>query len=270
MLFLATFIENRKSNLLGLCQLFMKQNLTPTHPFRVLDEILAQQAINLLSLNPHKPVITSFAELGSLITEQNCDIQLINSLRDTLERLLYALLHNFPENIFWDFDFLVNSMFRQALLADDGAVSFLESFGDKVVSLVELCGCQTEIRFRYIHDFIYGFEWAKWVQKEPQNRVHLEPFSLAFLDYLFARGKELLQLISVDDVKYHHLSDTGYRNPFCFSREPEDEYRLLTYLSQKQLIPVAAWNWNAYPVWNQPFQQIREQISLELNIPQTN
>ena len=113
----------------------MKQDLSSTHTFQLLDEILAQQSVNLLSLNPQKTLITSFAELGNLIAEQTTDIQLIATLRDTLERILYAQLQNFPENIFWDFDFMVSSMLRQALIADDGAVDFLETFGKKMVSL---------------------------------------------------------------------------------------------------------------------------------------
>ncbi len=247
----------------------MKQNPIPSQ-FQLLDEILAQHSINPLSLNPHKTLTTSFVELGNLVTQKTSQIQLIESLRDTLKRILYALLQNFPENIFWDFDFIVGSMLKQALVADAGAVCFLESFGDKIVSLMEMCGRQSEIRFCYVHDFMYGFEWAKWVQKEAQTRGVIEPFSLTFLDYLLTRCQEISQLIQVDDVRYHRIAEKCYRNPFVFSREPEDERRLLTYLAVNQLIPVAAWNWNDDPVWDKPFHQIRAQLSLELNIPKNS
>ncbi|MEA5503312.1 hypothetical protein VB735_09365 [Halotia wernerae UHCC 0503] len=243
----------------------MKQNLAPTQAFPFLDEILAQQSISLLSLNPKKTLITSFAELENLVAAQTTDMQLISHLQSTLEVILDAQLQNFPENIFWDFDFMVSSILRQALVANDGA-DFLEYFGNKMVALTELFGIKKEIRFRYVHDFMYGFEWAKWVQKEPQNRAHIEPFSLFFLDYLLIKGQELVHRISLDQVSFYKLCDTGFRNPFSFSREPEDEYRLLTYLAEKQLIPVAAWNWNAHPIWNQPFEEIRQQLSLKLNI----
>jgi hypothetical protein len=33
---------------------------------------------------------------------------------------------------------------------------------------------------------------------------------------------------------------------------------------------VAAWNWNAQPVWNKSFHELREQLSLKLNIPQNS
>ncbi|MEH1970424.1 hypothetical protein [Nostoc sp.] len=244
----------------------MKQKLTPTHTFQFIDEILAQQSVNLLSLNPQKTLITSFAELGNLSAGQNTDIQIIITLQETLESIVFTQLQNFPENIFWDFDFLVSSMIKQALIAEEGAVPFLKSFGKKMVYLTEMFGNKTEMRFRYVHDFMYGFEWARWVQKEPQKRAHIEPFSLLFLDYLLIKGKELLQRINHGQITSYKLCDTGYRNPFTFSREPEDEYRLLTYLAEEQLIPVAVWDWNASPVWNKPFQEMRQQLALKLNI----
>ncbi|MEH2070468.1 MAG: hypothetical protein V7K47_20295 [Nostoc sp.] len=244
----------------------MKQELTPTHTLQLIDKILAQHCIKLLSLNPKKKIITSFTELGNLITEQNIDIKIITTLQETLECIVCTQLQNFPENIFWDFDFMVSSMLRQALVADEGAVDFLKIFGEKMFYLMEMFGINTEIRFRYVHDFLYGFDWARWVQKDPKNRAKVEPFSLVFFDYLLNKGKELIQRISYGQITCYKLCDTGYRNPFSFSREPEDEYRLLTYLAQQELIPVAAWNWNASPVWNKPFQEMRQQIALKLDI----
>ncbi|NMG05694.1 hypothetical protein [Brasilonema sp. UFV-L1] len=248
----------------------MKQNRTLSHHFQLLDEILAQHTASPLSLNPHKTFSTSFVELGNLITENTCDIQLINSLSHTLERILDAMLYNFPENIFWDFDLMTSSILKQALVAEDNALSFVESWGDKIVSLMELFGRKSEICFRYVHDFTYGFDWAKWVQNEPQTRAVIEPFSLTFLDYLLSKGKKILQLIRVGDSHYHQLREKCYRNPFCFSREPENEYRLLTYLAAQQLIPVPGWDWNAQPIWNKPFCQLREELSLKLHIPKNN
>jgi hypothetical protein len=239
-----------------------------TSSFYILDEIFEQNSIQPLSLNPGKKLITSFAEMGNLISEQTTDTQFIKTLYDTLEIIIHAQIQNFPENIFWDFDFLVNNMIRQALVNEIGAVNFLEIFAHKVVLLMQLFGKHTELSFHYVHDFIYGFDWARWVQKEPENRAFIEPYNLIFLDDLLLRGQELLQLIHQDKVKYYKLSEAGYRNPFCFSREPEDEQRLLTCLARENLIPVAVWNWNAQPVWDQQFQYIREQYARKLNIGQ--
>jgi hypothetical protein len=186
----------------------MKQNLTPIDSFSIFDEIIAQQSINQLSLNPQKTLATSFVELGSLVTAKTNDIQLITFLKNTLEQIISAYLNNFPENLFWDFDFLVSSMLRQALVAND-AVEFLTCFANKIVSLLELCGIKTKIRFRYVHDFMYGFEWARWVQKEPETRAHEEPFSLNFLDYLLVKGEEILQLICHEKANHYKPCNKG-------------------------------------------------------------
>lgn len=236
------------------------------HLFQSLDEILAQQSIKPLSLNPDKTLTTSFVELENLITGSITDQEIIITMRDILELIIYAQVQNFPENIFWDFDFTVSSMVRQALVAEEGAIAFLECFGKKMVLLIELFGIKKEIRFRYVHDFIYGFDWARWVQKEPQTRSDSEPFSLVFLDYLLIKGEKLVKRINYGQVTSYNLGNTGHRNPFDFSREPEDERLLLTSLAKEKLIPVEAWNWDTSPVWNQPFQEMRQQLALELNI----
>ncbi|AFY47339.1 hypothetical protein Nos7524_1461 [Nostoc sp. PCC 7524] len=244
----------------------MKQHTAPNHAFQFIDEILSQHNVNLLTLNPHKKIITSFVEIGELITEKVTDPQVIKALQNTLENIVISQIQNFPENIFWDFDFMVSSMLHQALAAEDGAVNFIETFGEKIVLLSELFGSKNEIRFRYVHDFMYGFDWARWVQREPATRADIEPFSLIFLDYLLTKSQELIQRIHLDNSQPYKLCDNGFRNPFTFSREPEDEYRLLTHLAPAELIPVAAWDWNACPIWNKPFQEMREQLALELNI----
>ena len=242
----------------------MQQKLISTHDFGLLDQMIVQQGIRPLSLNPHKNLITSFQDIGNLIVERTDDVQIIQCLYNTVERIVRAQLVNFPENIFWDFDFMIRNMLEQAIIADDKAILFLESFGNKLVELMELFGFTKEIRFQYVHDFMYGFDWARWVNKEPEKRAEIQLFSLTFLDNVLSKSKAILQLMSVDDTRYHHISSQSYWNAFCFSRDPEHEYRLLTHLAAYELIPVATWNWNASPVWNKPFDQIREELSSKL------
>jgi hypothetical protein len=248
----------------------MKHDLKPNHLFQCLDDILTAQSLNPLTLNPHKTLITNFVELENLITTITTDEEFILALRDTLELIIYAQVQNFPENIFWDFDFLVSSMVRQALVADEGAIYFLESFGQKMNLLIELFGSKQEICFRYVHDFMYGFEWARWVQKEPENRANSDPFNLVFLDYLLMKGEKLIRQINCGQVTSYKLGNTGYRNPFDFSREPEDESLLFNYLAREKLIPVEAWKWDTSPVWNKPFQEMRQELALKLNIQPQN
>ncbi|MEL6457219.1 MAG: hypothetical protein AAFQ91_03045 [Cyanobacteria bacterium J06621_15] len=243
----------------------MRLHFKPDNSFQVLDEIIAQNVVNPLSLNPNKSVITSFTELEIKITQQVSDVELITIIRDSLEKILNALLKNFPENIFWDFDFVVSCMLNQALLADY-STDVLEDFSNKIVLLMNMFGRESEIRFRYIHDFTYGFDWVRWVKKKPSQRANTEPFCFDFLDDLLCKGEEILQRIKKDDVDYPQISHKRYRNPFGFSREPEDERRLLSYLAARECIPVPAWEWNTVTVWDKPFYQIREDASKQLNI----
>lgn len=243
----------------------MKINFTSSNSFQVLDEILAQQVVKPLSLNPNQSLITSFTELEVKVVQRVSDVYLRTVFRDTLQIILESLLHNFPENIFWDFDFIVSTMLKQAL-SSDAPVDILEDFGNKIVLLMNMFGRESEIRFRYVHDFMYGFDWARWVKKKPEQRANSEPFCRHFLDDLLCKGEEILQCIKRNDLKYPQISGKRYRNPFCFSREPEDESSLLTYLAARECIPVAAWEWNTVGIWDKSFYQIREEASLKLNI----
>ena len=79
----------------------MKLNFTPSNSFQVLDEILAQQVVKPLSLNPNQSVITSFTELEVKIIQQVSDTKMIIINLDKFEKILNDLLHNFTENILW-------------------------------------------------------------------------------------------------------------------------------------------------------------------------
>jgi hypothetical protein len=244
----------------------LKQQITTNYNFQKIDEILERASVKLLTLNPQKRFMTSFVELGNLITEATTDSQIITTVINTLEIIVSAQMRNFPDNIFWDFDFMVSGMLRQALAEKDGAIAYLEKFADKMVSLNEIFGIQGEIKFRYVHDFIYGFDWARWVQRNLKTLGYVEPFSLVILDYLLNRSDEIALRIHQNHCQHYKLCVKGYRNAFGFSREPENEYRLLTNLAQKRLIPVPAWSWYGVPTWNQPFDNLRQEVALELNI----
>ena len=123
----------------------MKLNFSPNNSFQVLDEILAQHVVKPLSLNPNQSIITSFTELEVKVIQQVSDVQVLKTIRDNLKKILNALLHNFPENIFWDFDFVVSSMLNQALLAD-APIDVLDNFSNKIVLLMNMFGRESEIR----------------------------------------------------------------------------------------------------------------------------
>ncbi|MGB1014641.1 MAG: ferrochelatase, partial [Nannocystaceae bacterium] len=181
---------------------------------------------------------------------------LSEALRDGLCALVRAQLANFPGNLFWDFDYLAIAVTRQACCQPDPR-GHLEACFARMVELQTLFGQGTPIRFRYVHDFAYGYDWAKWVQRAPEKRQAVGPFDWDFLTYMHHRGHELLALIEADDSKYPRLRDTRSRNPFGFSREPEAERILHADLAARGLIPVANWDPNAAPTWKLDYASLR-------------
>jgi hypothetical protein len=159
----------------------------------------------------------------------------------------------FPETLFWDADKLAASLLREA----DGAAA-IRALGEALVALHHRFARRGAIAFRYTHDFTYGFDWARWVARDPGGRAAHGPYSPTFVAHMARRGEELLALIAANDAKYPALVEGGPRNPFGFSREPVDEARLLEALAAAGDLPVAAWDVAAVPVWARPFAELRE------------
>jgi hypothetical protein len=178
-----------------------------------------------------------------------------------------AMRRAFPHNIFGDLDHLAASLWRGAAAAPEGPVAHLREQCRRVVELQELFGQGTAIRFRYVHDFLYGFDWAKWVARDPATRARVGPFAPQFLESMEARGHELLALIaSGRDLRYPPLPDARPRNPFGFSREPADELVLHRHLAREGLLPVEAWRVDASPRWDRPFQRLRREHAARLGL----
>jgi hypothetical protein len=182
-----------------------------------------------------------------------------------LGRLEAAIREAFPENLFCDLDALLAGIVREAVGASAPAEHVAGSF-DRAVEIQHLFGRATPIRFRYVHDFVYGFDWARWVRKDPAGRARVGPYDRAFLDRMRARGAELLELIEQDDSEYPRLPGREPRNPFGFSRQPDAESRLFTDLARRDLLPVAAWRFDATPRWDRPFRELRAERARELGI----
>ncbi len=173
-----------------------------------------------------------------------------------LAALVAAQLKNFPGNLFWDYDYIAIASVQDAQRRTD-PVAHLKASYAKMVELQQLFGQGTTIRFRYIHDFNYGYDWAKWVRRNPDSRAHVGPFDWEFLTYMYRRGHELLALIEADDQKYPRLRTPAPRNPFGFSREPEAERAIHRELANRGLIPVPTWDPQAVPQWQDDYAQIR-------------
>ncbi|MEM1136040.1 MAG: hypothetical protein AAGI07_09385 [Bacteroidota bacterium] len=219
------------------------------------------------SLSPLKQDATSYYELGKQLYYQEEDDALCSKFCEVFHHINKAQLYHFPENIFWDMDFIFFSTFSEMKNSTNDNVSFLDDLQRIMIKLLGVFGKYSCIKFRYIHDFNYGFDWAKWVKKDEKNRKTIAPFSIDFLKRMYKRGEELLALIQQDDKKYNKLGEKeNYRNPFLFIREPDEEIRLLSYLARNEYVPVACWNRDTIPNWKESFEARRAQASTLLGI----
>jgi hypothetical protein len=178
------------------------------------------------------------------------------ALADGVADLCSAQRESFPDNLCCDLEFLVAQALRGARPRPDPAAALTRQFA-QMSRLQRLYGGDTAIRFRYVHDFVYGFDWAKWVGRDPDLRAQVGPFDPEFLGHLERRAQALFELIDADDEVYGQLGGEHSRNPFPFSREPADELRLHRDLAARGLVPVAAWDADARPCWRRPYAALR-------------
>lgn len=227
------------------------------------------------SLAPDRTHARTLVALGRALLEPEAaavtsDPEACLAFAEGLAAIALAMRDAFPLNLYGDLDHLAACLWRGAAAAPAGAVAFLRQQCARVVELQHLFGCTTSIRFRYVHDFLYGFDWAKWVAREPATRACVGPFSPAFLAAMHARGHELLGVIAGGhDRRYPPLPDARARNAFGFSREPADELVLHRHLAREGLLPVEAWRLDASPRWDRPFQALRREHAARLGLSTT-
>lgn len=226
-----------------------------------VDDRIARTPYGPLTLDPKRESATPLRVLVDRLSEP--------SERPHLAAMAAAVaesqLESFPENLFWDFDFYLAATHAQARAAPDYA-THLDQVTVITVRLMRMYGQESAIRFRYVHDFIYGFDWARWVSRGPEQRSGVGPFSLAFLKQSERRGRDILELIEADDAHYPKLDDDQPRNPFPFHREPEAELRLYRQLAERDAIPVRAWCVHAEPDASRDFDALREQTARNLGL----
>ncbi len=236
--------------------------------FEQIDDWLNTRNISRQSLRPNSAFPLSFAEVGHYLYEKYPQEHTLQQLlAQFAQQFIAEQITHFPENIFWDYAHFFAYMFEDSLQAAH-PTEHLQQYRQKNMLLLARFGLHSPIRFRYMHDFLYGFDWARWVKKAPNERAHIHPFSHTFLDYLLQRGKELEELIRNNDAKYHPLSDERYRNPFFFSRNPHEEAHLLRSLAADGLIPVPGWQPTCTVCWDLPFARLRQERAEQLGIAQ--
>jgi len=227
------------------------------------DAQLERAGVERHSLDAARSGATSLRALGERLLPDAGHLAPV--LADGMVRVARAVAQHFPDNLFWDLDAVFADILREARAATDPRAHLAASL-EEIVALHALFGQETDIRFRYVHDFVYGFDWAKWVHRDPAARAEIGPFALVFLRSVRARGHELLALIARDDAKYPRLPDARARNPFPFSREPEAEAALYRDLAARSLIPVPAWQLAPEPEWDRPFAVAREERARALRL----
>lgn len=222
-----------------------------------LDHFMLRHVRHYASLDPGRDVPRPFAELGQHDLFQKRTVSEQRELLSVLEQIVLAQLLNFPDNIYWDFDYF----FHVLLMQPDKAS--LRRLCALICDLMERYGAHSEIRFEFIHDFSFGFDWARWVRKKPEARSHILPYDFTFLDYLKRRHRELCRLIEENDATYSPLKPGQWRNPFRFSRSFDDEIYTLETLAGRQLIPVPGWCSCPVLNWRPDYTMIREKLMKE-------
>jgi hypothetical protein len=226
-----------------------------------LDQLIASTSHGPLSLNPAVPRATSLVALVSGLADPRQRAMLAAGSYEVAA----ALIDSFPENLFWDFDYLLASVHRGAV-GDGDYEAGVRKRAELLGELMALYGQRSVIRFRYAHDFVYGFDWARWVRRDPEHRAQIGPFDLAFMYQSKERGRDLMELIAGDDEHYHRLAPGEVRNPFPFAREPGQELRLWRLLAAEGSIPTCAWDLHAEPVWDRDFDALREAAAARLDL----
>ncbi len=225
-------------------------------PLAELEARIEACRLGALTLDPSRPSATSLTDVVSKLAEP----RQLSHLTASAAAVAEAQLQSFPENLFWDFDFYLGSIHRHASGTSDYA-GYLKNATRITVGLMNLYGQQSVIRFRYVHDFMYGFDWARWVRRDPAGREGVEPFGLDFLRQTESRGRDIIALVEADDDWYPRLADGDARNPFSFSREADDELSLYRLLAERGDVPVEAWRLDARPDANRDFDMLRDEAA---------
>lgn len=228
--------------------------------FQELERDMLHADVFMYSLNTKNSSASSPSVLAQYVSAFYSDTAIWSLFSDFLEQMFRNMIHHFPENIFWDLDYMITYAVRESI-HHKAPELFWEDYTEKLSELLAIFGCHGEIRFRYLHDFTYGFDWSRWARKDISERKNIHPFGISFFDRTIERGDELLELIRKNDSKYHQLQSDVYRNPFSFSREIAEEKKMMHWLSKNKAIPVEQWKTTAAISFEKDVDLIRQRYS---------
>ena len=230
------------------------------------DDALAASHGPLRTLAPDRERAHGAAEICEALFGEAEAPALMAAFADGAIAWREAIAEAFPGNLLWDCDRPLAVWWRCSV-ADGTPVACAAALLGQATALQHQFGRGTALSFRYAHDFLYGFDWAKWVTRAPAERGSIGPFDPAFLQSMRVRGDELLTLLARGgDVRYRPLQRDQPRNPFSFSREPADELALHRTLAADHAIPVAAWSIDGNERWTRPFSQLRRERAQALGL----
>jgi hypothetical protein len=238
-------------------------------PFVALDRAIAARGISRRTLDPERSEALGFEEIACALAFERRDARIVEAIADLARELVEAVAEHFPENLFADYAALVEACVVSAERAED-PIRTVRDTGRALVDLQALFGRHSTVRFRYVHDFLYGFDWAKWVQRAPNEHAANEPYAPLFLEFMLARGREMLALIASDDATYPRLRDDRPRNPFRFDREPSSEVAIHRALAARDALPVRAYRLSscgpARGDWSRAYQELRFEVAQSLGL----
>lgn len=238
-------------------------------PFVALDRSIAGRGLSRRTLDPSRKEARSFEEIACALAFEDRDRRIVEAIAVLARELVGAVAEHFPENRFADYAALVEACVVAAERSADPVATVCET-GRALVELQALFGRHSSVRFRYVHDFLYGFDWAKWVQRAPDDHAGTDPYDQVFLRFMLGRGAEMLALIAADDRTYPRLRDERPRNPFRFDREPEAEDAIHLTLAARDALPVRAYRLStegpARGDWSRAYQEIRYEVAASLGL----
>lgn len=230
------------------------------------DSRLATAAAPWASAAPERSRAHGLTEIAELALAPGDDPALVDAFVDGLVGLAEAIHAAFPGNLLWDLDLPATTWLVRARASEQPARRCAELFG-LAIDLQHAFGRTGALHFRYVHDFTYGYDWAKWVARAPGERAGIGPFDDVFLRAMAERGRELVGIIAAGgDPKYPPLPDHVDRNPFPFAREPEGELALHRELARLDQLPLHTWRSTDAPRWDRPYAAWREAAAARLGL----
>ena len=127
--------------------------------FKKLESEMLDANVFMDSLSSLNASASSPSSLAMYVVQSYDEIALWGVFSDFLEQMFRNMIHHFPENIFWDLDYMIAYVIGESLKFRSPE-KFWEDYTCKLNELLETFGCYGEIRFRYLHDFTYGFVWS--------------------------------------------------------------------------------------------------------------